>query len=194
MKKIIFNILLIMFLFTSCKQKIINDLSEQQSILIYSFLTENGFDISKKYNSNSWSLYVDKDQVSKALLLINNHRFLKNKDREWNFKSSLFSNNLINNLSYERTLSSEIEKTFLSTVGVIDVRLHIYYHDYENFQKNINNLESSNASILLKINNLFLLTEEDIKLLIHGATGVPLSNISVVISKLVQEKILIKGE
>lgn len=181
-----FKILLSLLLFLAgCKEALLHNLSEIQVNRLIGILNIEGIEASKELQADSkWTLNVKKQDLVRAISLLDSKRLLKDNTSSLKESSSLLGSSEEKNFYFERVLSAELEKTLLTLSGVFDARVHlnIKKSDILNLKKEEN--VKSTASVLMVVSEKEEFDEDKIKSIISGASGIEPQDVSIVISRI----------
>jgi len=176
--KVIF--LTMVFCLCACREVVVHDLSETDANKMMTKLLNEELDVSKeKQPDGRWALSLPKEQATQAIRFLSNHRMLKEEPLKISQKAGLMVSKEEQRFRYERGLSSEIETTLSTMSGVLQARVHLNLPIIDPiFGQNIDASKSS-ASVMLILDNR-LIQNSEISALVAGASGIPVSSISVV--------------
>lgn len=167
-----------------CKEKIVHNLSESDANKLVTRLYLAQVNPEKvRQADGTWAISVPKKNSLKAISLLEESRVFKKYNSNVESGKSLLSSRMEQKLTYENSLSSQLEYTLGSVKGVLESHVHLNLSSNTDFWNHEENkLKQDSASILLIVNNDFVLKEEDVKKIISGASGVTSEKVSVVIN------------
>ena len=186
--------LLLLLCLCACREVIVHDLSETEANKMMTRLLASELDASKeKQADGKWALSLPKEQASAAIRFLSDHRMLKEESVTLSQKAGLMVSKEEQRFRYERALSHEIETTLANMSGVLQARVHLNLPVIDPiFGQNIDNSKSS-ASVMLVLENKQVNIAE-ISALVAGASGIPLSSISVITSRAGEVKVARNAE
>ncbi len=175
--------LIIFLLFASCQERIIHNLTELDANRIITKLHQAKIKSNKEKQADGfWSIAVAESKVIEAIQLIEDYRFFK-KPEPAEQKSKLLSSEQEQKLIYERALSQQLETTLQSLSGVLEVHVLFNINKDQDLWKKVNlSKKNSTAGVLLIVNQQFVLTSDELKQLVSGASGINQEQINIVIS------------
>ena len=182
-------LLCVVILFTGCKEQIVHDLTEYEANRVITSLDDIGLQVSKeKQADGKWTILVPGESVMTALKHLSATRAFAVRRAQKLDAASVVSSREDRQFRYERALSAEIESTLRSIGGVLDARVHLNIAPTDPvFGRPLATGFQGSASVLLIANNQLMTDESRIGYLVHGASGVPVEKISVLISPGVKE-------
>lgn len=179
-----------MLCLANCRETIIHNLSENDANRFLTKLNQSSIEASKdKQSDGMWSISVNKEDSMKALKKLDDSRLLKAVAYASNERSSLISSKEDQKFYFERSLSAEIEKTILSIEGVLEARVHLNIPVTDPILGNRLANSKGSGSVLLIVRDKFSMEPEALSQLVSGAAGIEKSQISVLISKEVEDVI-----
>ena len=189
MRKVSFAVMiLLVLLFTSCKEVIMHNLDEAQANKVSIILHEYNITAEKVKSGNSWDIQVDTEQAFSALQILDKNRFLKrlsSKTKE--HKGGLMVSREERQRQLEREQAFNLEETLEAVPEILEARIHFYFNQPNDFDS-ISKPPQRTASVLLVIgsskkseNKPEAIKELAIKI-ISGATGIKESEISLVVA------------
>jgi type III secretion protein J len=137
-----------------------------------------------KQPDGKWLVDVPKSEMLKAIRYLDEARMLRDIQPLRAANSAMFANREDQHFEFERVLSREVEGTLASIEGVLEARVHLKLPRPDPFfgEQNAREGEGS-ASVLLIAGSAFSLSKEEIQALVSGASGMPPSRISIVLSQ-----------
>lgn len=177
------NLLLFLLIFlVGCEESVLHDLSEPEVNRMVTHLHVKGINATKeKQPDGRWALSVSKSDVALAMQEIEKNRLTPRRSSDKK-EGGLGSSRDEQRYAYERGVSGNLELTLERIPGVLESRVHLSLPSTDPIFGNRLPGSASGASVLL-------ITEPDIKIdtseiakLISGASGIPDSQVSVMVS------------
>lgn len=171
MKKL--SLIAVVLLFTACQQVIYNNIAEKEANEMMVLLLENGINGTRSFDERSATvdISVPSDQMSKAIQILNDHGYPKNKFSTMGdifSKDSLVSSPTEEHARFTFAISESLSKTLSELDGVIYAKVHLVIPKERQNKK----LESKpSAAVFIKHSHNVALEESvpNIKLLVQGS-------------------------
>lgn len=178
-------LLTFLFLFASCKEALLHDLTEVEANRYIGILHAENIEADKEVQSDlKWTLNVEKKDFIKAISLLDSKRLLKEKTSLKKEGSGLLGSNQEKDFFHERALSAELEKTLLTLNGVYEARVHLNLQKDDILNLKTDEEKQESAGVLMVVSDQEKFDEDKIKAIIAGASGINKENVSIVISKI----------
>ncbi len=178
-------LLTFLFIFASCKEALLHDLTEVEANRYIGILHAENIEADKEIQSDlKWTLNVEKDDFIKAISLLDSKRLLKEKTSLKKEGSGLLGSNQEKDFFHERALSAELEKTLLTLNGVYEARVHLNLKKDDILNLKTEEDKPESAGVLMVVSEKEKFNEDKIKSIIAGASGISKENVSIVISKI----------
>ena len=178
-------LLFLLGILCACKEQIVHDLEEGQANRLLAALHEVRVDVEKvKQADGRFALAVPKSQMIPAIKYMRDRRLLREGGPSQRDTTSLVPDRNFQRLQYERDLSREISYTLSGLDHVLAARVHLHLPPRDPLFGNvIAGSEKGSASVVVVADGEFLRDKNEIAALVAGASGIPVSSISVMISK-----------
>jgi len=184
-KKIVTStLLLVLLLFTGCKEQIVHDVNELEANRILTSLHEAKIDGRKvRQADGTWAISVSSSDSLPAIRHLNESRIIRDTAAGLNTRSGIIGSREDQRFRFERALSREIESTLSSIDGVLESRVHLNIPPVDPlFGRRLNDASGS-ASVLVVANKSSAVSREEVVALVAGASGISADVISVLISQ-----------
>ena len=166
----------------SCRELILHDLSETEANKMLSRLLESDLDVRKeKQADGKWAISLPKEESSRAIRFLSTHKLLKEEGNIVVPKNNLMLSREEQLFRYERALSREIEATLSGISAVLLARVHLNLPSVDPILGQRVDAYKGSGSVLVVIGKEPIDTVE-VASLVAGASGIPASQISVVVS------------
>jgi len=172
-------------LLSACKTELFSSLSENDANEMVAILMNDHIDVEKAGDkkSGTYSLNVDESQMAKAVDLLREHGYPKEKtatiDQLFK-KDGLVSSPLEERARFIYALSQSVQETLTQIDGVLVARVHVVLPEDSPLGQE---LKPSSASVFIKYNPAFNLEDmkSDIKLIVEKSIqGLSYDKVSVV--------------
>lgn len=183
-RRLVLRALLVsIFVLAGCKEQIVHNLSESDANRVVTTLAQASIRSAKlKQADGQWSISVDSEQSVEALRYLGDQRLLRDGGEKPLAEASVLGSREDQRFHYERALSQEIGKTLAGIPGVLDARVHLNLPLTDPLFGQPIDSKAGSASVLV-VSRDGAVTREDIALLVAGASGVAVKQISVLITK-----------
>lgn len=175
-------LLFVLLCLSSCKQAILHKLDELEANRVLVALADAGVDADKKQEGNQWNIVVESTLSTKALKVLEDSRVLR-RDliHAQSSQSGLIQTREEREHFLERQLSWGLEQTLETVVGVLEARVHLYKSPTDEFRPKVNKQDSASVLIIAAMNAE--ISEEQIRYIVAGASGIGTPSITVVVSR-----------
>lgn len=176
-------IIIALICLTGCKREIFSDIAPREATRAATILTAAGILLDQKLKTNgNWSISVEDSQLTSAMQVLDQYR-LTPQIEEKPEEKSLFPTLEEEKRFSIKKLTLHLEETIKSLPGVLDARVLLSQIDEpEPFEKQKLQRQQS-ASIVVFATPIFSVTDEDIRGLVSGASGVLSEQIHVILKK-----------
>lgn len=166
-----------------CREAILHELDELAANRVKVVLASAGIPASKERDGSKWRIMVSKEDVTAALSQIESSRILKpDLLRTVERSGGLVESREERAFFIERQLSLNLETTLERLPNVLEARVHLT--GYGGDKGRLRPQPPSSASVLLIAGHgEARISEQDIRRLVSGASGIPATGISVLISQ-----------
>jgi type III secretory pathway lipoprotein EscJ len=160
---------LCLFLF-GCKAELVQNIEPKEAARMVSILSESGLTVYQKLQANgNWALSVDENQLLSAMTVLDQYRLTPIKNAADKEEKSIFPTPDEEKRFSEKKKSKLIEDTLRSLPSVLDARVLL--------------TPPHSASVVIFAKPSFSVSEDEIKALVSGASGIPLSGIHSLLKK-----------
>lgn len=168
---------------SGCDETIVHNLNEADANRSLTALSEVGIHAKKdRQPDGKWSIGVRSGQVTLALSQLSQSRVLRTKTN-YSFSSSLAASREEQRFLFERALAQQIEETLGAVPSVLEARVHLHLAAVDPILgRALTRDDFGSASVLLILSKPSELIIEDVASLVSGASGIPSTHVSVVIS------------
>lgn len=175
----------------ACREQIVHNLSEIDSTRMVTQLSSRGVVATReKQTDGRWTVSVDSTDTKLALKLIDSRRLLHDDRQPLDDRSSVLASREEQRFKFERSLSREIEGTLGALDGVLDARVHLNLPPMDPLFGQPLSQNKGSASVLIIVGAEFKAQSSEVASIISGASGVPLDNVSVLLSHSSDEEVL----
>ena len=165
--------------FSGCKEIIWHALEEPKANQVLVALADAGIKAHKVQDGTRWNIAVERNDTDRALKTLDKHRLLQRRlTTDANNNKKLITSREERRRILETNLANNLTDTLESLPGVLEAHVHFYFADQTQFEFTKIPPKTS-ASIVLITKGNPLVTDEHIKNLISGATGIDTANIKV---------------
>lgn len=177
-------IIVLVLLITSCREEIVQNLSESDATRLITKLHITGLAAEKaKQSDGTWAVTVASGESMRALQYLDKTRLLKKEHPNQRDNLSLVSSREDQRFHFERALSREIESTIASLEGVFEARVHLNIAPKDPlFGTAVKSSKTESGSVLLIVAPEFSISRSDLAEMVSGASGIPAEKISVLLS------------
>jgi type III secretion protein J len=169
--------------FSACREQVVHNLSEFDSTRMVTQLSGRGIAAFRdKQPDGRWTLSVDSSDTKEAFRLLDSRRLLRVERPALEDNNSMLASREEQRFRYERFLSREIEGTLAALDGVLDARVHLNLPPSDPLFGQPLSQSKGSASVLIIAGSDFKSQSSEIASIIGGASGIPLDNVSVLIS------------
>ncbi len=176
-------VIFIALLFTACQEQIVHNLDEVQANNMKVALAKTGIPAKKIKEGDAWSISVSSSLAEASLRKLTSDRLLSRIDEVPEGPSSSFIQSPEERTYLlERKLARNLERTLERIPGVLEARVHINQHA-NNALEILGKEKGETASVLLISVGNHSLSEEEVKKIVEGASGVEAKKIAVIIAK-----------
>ena len=181
-------LLLSLLVFLGCREQIVHNLSEPEANRLLTRLHQGQIEATKVTGPDgSWALEVDKNNTIAALTLLEQSRIFQRSSSKANDDQSFLASREDQHYRLERALGAEIETTLNALDQVLEARVHLKLPQSELiFNQPTAASSEGSASVLVIAPASTTLTEDQIRGLVAGASGVARDKIAVILSLVVQ--------
>jgi type III secretion system YscJ/HrcJ family lipoprotein len=183
------NTVLVLFLvcLCACKEQIVHDVGEGEANRILTSLHQNGIEARKiRQPDGKWAVSVPRESNIKAISHLSQIRILREPTSSQSPGSSVVSSREDQRFRFERALSREIENTLLTIDGVFESRVHLNMPPADPlFGQRLGDSKGSASVLIISDQNIDSrpISEDQIRALVSGASGISPSEISVLLSQ-----------
>jgi type III secretory pathway lipoprotein EscJ len=168
-----------------CRQELARDVTVKDANRIVLLLSDAGIPVSQEQQGASQiRLLVEADYQMSARKIVSQYRLLPDKSSSDDSRDSLFPSAESERRIQERSLIRNIEDTLKSFGGVLDVRLFLNSSDPHTVMSEFTGSQGatkSSASVVLQCARTCAVTQDEIKKLVSGASGITINTIEVII-------------
>jgi type III secretory pathway lipoprotein EscJ len=188
MRKLKLLIVWMVFACAGCKEPVIHDLTELDANRVFTRFNEASIIAEKVKQADSrWSIAVERKDFVRAIKFLSEGRLLKDEPPAEPKNSSLLLDREEQKFAMERRISRELEKTLGSFEGVVESHVHLNLPPVDSFLGRPNSSQTGSGSVVLLITEGTTLDETALAKLIAGGSGIPISNVSVLINSAPRE-------
>lgn len=178
-KQVLF-LLLALCIFSGCKEEIARDLEDHQLRKIVSALADAGVEPERTRQANNrWTLSVDRDEVLRAMQLIDQLRLVEH-ETVVPAESSLFMTEEEQRLKYEQQVAHKIETTLKCLDGVLDAKVLMNLPVADSLHIKKSDVRGSGSVLIIGTVDL-LVSPEEVQQLVAGASGLAPTDIHVLV-------------
>ncbi len=184
MKRLLLCFLLLTI--SACKEQILHNLDEEEANRLVTHLHDASITADKVQQSDGlWAIAVSDDRSAQALKYLSEARAFRRESLSSRRKGALLRGRDEQRFFYERALSQEIESTLASLSGTLEARVHLNLPEKDPLLgRALSKDDSGSGSVLLVVREPYPQErKEKIARLVSGASGIPIKNISVLISQ-----------
>ena len=178
-------LLCFLYLFSSCREVVIRDLSERRANQALLLLAEEKVKAKKSKAGEKWNLSVKQQDFASSLKVLKKFRFFQKENKSQSkISSSFIPSRAEQELEIENLKTKRLEKTIESFSSVLEVHVHLnlqekrsQYFEVEKENKN------KSASVFIVSDDSQNLEILKIKKLVSGASGVSAQNVNIVVQE-----------
>ncbi|MCC6933124.1 MAG: hypothetical protein IT292_07705 [Deltaproteobacteria bacterium] len=164
---------------SACKEVIWHALEEPKANQVVVALAEAGIKAKKVQDGARWNIAVETSETYRALRTLDKHRLLQRRlNSDSNKNKKLITSREERMRSLEHSLANNLTDTLESLPGVLEAHVHFYFANQVQ-QEFVKNQPKTSASVVLITKGNPLVTDDHIRNLISGATGIDSTNIKV---------------
>ena len=168
---------------TGCEEAILHDLDELQANQVRVVLAGNGIQALKKREGASWTVSVAEADVVHALAVLAGSRTVKREARNApEGMKSLVPGREERVYVLERQVAWNLEQTLERFPGALEARVHLALDSSDGFDSR-ERPPSRSASVLLLTSANAAISDEKVREIVSGASGVDKGRIAVVLQR-----------
>lgn len=178
-----------------CDEQILHDLAERDANRVLSRLRAGNLDAKKVEQSDGrWAIAISSDLAAPALSFLDARRVLSPRDSAASTspKSGLVPSREEQWFRYERSVSTSIEDSLGTVLGVLEARVHLNLPEVDPLL-GVRHEVVGSGSVLLVVDDAYVSSDQEIAALVAGASGIPQAKITVMRS-LAQKDGLRRGD